>query len=94
MLETLVTVIILCNNQNWEHSARCTAPVASFWYQEGRITGELTSGVQFTQTPVLEDSGVKLQRFQLEEAYWYVSDKGIIQAESDIQALSVYLSKV
>ena len=93
MIPTLVTVLVLCNNQNWEHSARCTAPIAHFELNNGVFTGELTSGVVFTQKNVA-GSSIRLQHFQMEDVSWYVSDRGVIEAESDIQALSVYLSKV
>lgn len=63
MLETLVTVIILCTNQNWEHSERCTAPIAYFELNNGVFTGELTSGVKFRQ-----ENGV----FEMEQVKWRV----------------------
>lgn len=91
MLETLVTVLILCTNQNWEHSERCTAPVENFTVVDGETYGTLTSGVVFTQKNVA-GSSIRLQRFEMEEVRWYVSDKGIIHAESDLQALSKYLT--
>jgi len=93
MLETLVTVIILCTNQNWEHSERCKAPVENFTVVNGETYGTLTSGVAFTQKNVA-GSSIRLQHFEMEEVSYYVSDRGVIEAESPIQALSVYLSKV
>lgn len=94
MVETLLTVIILCSNYNYAHSKRCTAPVDYFVVEEnGEAWGYLTSGVPFTQHNISNDLGVRLQKFTLEDAYWYVTDKGDIHAESDIQALSVYLAK-
>ncbi len=93
MLETLVTVIILCTNQNWEHSERCMAPVENFTVVDGEVYGTLTSGVAFTQKNVV-GSSIRLQHFEMEEVSYFVSDRGVIKAESPIQALSVYLSKV
>ena len=94
MIETLVTVVILCNNLNYLYSPRCIAPVDYFVVEEsGESWGYLSSGVSFTQTNVVNELGVKLQKFQLEDAFWYVTDKGVIYAESDIEALSVYLSR-
>lgn len=96
-MTTLVTVIgvsaaVLCSNANYDHSERCKAPVEAFEVVDGEAYGHLTSGVNFTQTNVSNDLGVRLQRFQMENAFWYVSDKGVIEAESDLQALSIYLS--
>jgi tricorn protease-like protein len=92
MIETLVTAIILCNNQNWEHSERCMAPVENFTVVDGETYGTLTSGVVFTQKNVA-GSSIRLQHFQMEDVSWYVSDRGVIEAESPIQALSKYLTR-
>ncbi len=93
MISTLLTVYIMCTNQNYMHSERCTAPVDYFVVNEdGSSWGTLTSGVTFTQGNITNDV-TRLQRMQLEEAFWYVSDKGVIYADSDTQALSIYLSK-
>jgi hypothetical protein len=59
--------------------------------ENGEVHGT-TNGITFSQTNVANDF-TRLQRFQIEETFWYMSDKGIIRADSDIQALSIYLSK-
>jgi hypothetical protein len=92
MIELLVTAAVLCSNANWEHSERCTAPVENFTVVDGETYGTLTSGVVFTQKNVA-GSSIRLQHFQMEEVSWYVSDKGVFEAESDIQALSKYLTR-
>jgi len=91
---TLTTTLkVPCTNANWQHSPYCTAEPDWFIVNDdGSSFGQLTSGAQFTQRNVSNDLGVRLQRFQLEEAFWYVTDKGDIHAETDIQALSIYLS--
>ena len=91
-MPTLLTVLILCTNANWHELERCTAPVASFESHGEGFTGILESGVTFTIKPILSDPSIKLHRFQMEKTYWYVSDKGKIDAESDIQALSIYMT--
>ena len=68
------------------------APVENFTVVDGETYGTLTSGVVFTQKNVA-GSSIRLQHFQMEDVSWYVSDRGVIEAESAIQALSVYLSK-
>ena len=93
MISTLLTVIIACSNANWQHSERCTAPVDYFVVEEnGESWGFLTSGVQFTQTNISNDLGVRIQRFQLEDAYWFVTDEGVIEATTETEALSIYLT--
>ncbi len=92
-VRTSVSVVIPCTNENFTVSDKCTAPPDYFIVEEnGEVWGYLTSGVQFTQTNVSNDLGVRLQRFNLEDAKWYISDQGIIYADSDIQALSIYLT--
>lgn len=87
-----VLAIVMCSNTNFDHSARCQAPVETFIVDEqGEVTGQLTNGIKFTQTNVVNDV-TRLQRFQLEDAFWFVSDKGEIHAESDLAALSIYLA--
>ncbi|MBA4307011.1 MAG: hypothetical protein C0429_09780 [Sphingopyxis sp.] len=94
MISTLLTVVILCSNANWQHSERCIAPVDYFVVEEnGESWGFLTSGVQFTQRNVSNELGARLQRFQLEDAYWFVTDKGVIEATTETEALSIYLTR-
>lgn len=60
--------------------------------QEGEFVGYLENGSYFTQTNVANDY-TRLQRFQVDMAWWYVSDQGIIgkgEGLSPIQALSIY----
>jgi len=35
---------------------------------------------------------IRLQKFMIDEAFFYVSDRGIINAPSNVIALSIYLS--
>jgi len=87
------TLTIECNNANYSISSYCTAPVDYFVVEDnGEVWGHLVNGVQFTQTNVANDV-TRLQRFQLQQAFWYVSDKGAFFAQSDLQALSIYLAK-
>lgn len=58
------------------------------------ILGLTTNKVQFSQINICNDF-TKLQKFQIQEAWWYISDKGIIgygEGISDLQALSIYLA--
>lgn len=92
-VRTTVSVVIPCTNENFTVSDKCTAPPDYFIVEEnGEVWGYLTSGVQFTQRNVSNDLGVRLQRFNLEDAKWYISDRGVIYADSDLQALSIYLT--
>ena len=67
-------------------------PVADFTEVNGEFYGTLTDGTPFSQTNVVNDI-TRLQKFVLQDAYWYISDKGEIWADNDLQALSIYLTK-
>jgi uncharacterized protein YggE len=59
----------------------------------GEAYGTTTTGIAFRQVNVVTDSDVRLQRFQIQEAYFYVSDRGIIRADNSTQALSMYIAR-
>lgn len=85
------SVTVLCTNENYDNSPYCKASPAYFIVnEEGEAHGVLTSGAEFSQTNVANEV-TRLQRFQVENAFWYVSDQGVIHAQSDLQALSIYL---
>lgn len=56
----------------------------------GGFYGTTISGRLFTQKPVTNKEGIKLHKFQIDEAYYYISDKGTIWADTDLIALSIY----
>jgi len=60
----------------------------------GTVVGATVSGIPFRQRNIANEYGIRLQRFEIGLAYWYISDRGIIWAESDLAALSIYLSRV
>lgn len=91
---TSVQVVIQCNNLNIDTSPNCTAPVDYFTVNDdGSAWGALTSGKTFRQFNISNELGVRLQKFTLENAYWYITDRGVIHADTDVQALSIYLTK-
>jgi hypothetical protein len=60
----------------------------------GNFSGVTESGKTFTQTYVASTISVRLQRFSIDDTSFYISDRGIINASSDIEALSIYLTIV
>ena len=58
----------------------------------GGFYGFTESGYRFTQYAVLPESGVRLHKFTIGQVFFYVSDRGIITAQSDLGALSRYWS--
>ncbi len=69
------------------------APRSFEFTPDGSAHGETTSGIAFRQYHITNDAGVRLHRFEIGLAFWYVSDRGIIRADNDLAALSVYLSR-
>lgn len=92
-VQTTVTVVIECNNANISVSPRCTAPVDWFMdNQAGGWYGQLTSGVTFSQFPIVD--GIYLHKMVIESAYWYIDAEGAFWADNDTQALSIHLTRI
>lgn len=89
--QTTVSTTILCTNQNFQLSEVCMAPPETFYVTEqGEAFGTTTSQIPFSQTNILNET-TRLQEFRLQEAFWYISDKGTFFADNPLQALSKYL---
>jgi hypothetical protein len=70
---------------------------APAWFEldgAGGFYGALTTGTLFTQKPITNDFGLKLHKFVIDDAWFYISDRGTIEAETDLMALSIYLAAV
>ena len=76
------------------HHAYHEAPSEFTVDRYGNTVGTTVGGNEFRQYAVASTYDVRLQRFEIGLANWYVSDRGIIWADNDITALSVYLSRV
>ena len=96
--------ILVCSFPSWSyaytydnatiHTVYHEAPSQFEVDERGNTVGTTVSGMSFRQYSIANSYGIRLQRFEIGLAYWYVSDRGIIWAENDITALSVYLSRV
>jgi hypothetical protein len=74
-----------------------TEHAAPVWFEldgAGGFYGALTTGTLFTQKPVTNDFDLKLHKFVIDDAWFYISDKGTFAAETDLVALSIYLATV
>ena len=56
----------------------------------GGFFGTLENGTKFQQVPILTDPSVRLHKFTIDNAFFYISDKGTIQASNNLVALSIY----
>ncbi|MBP9749432.1 MAG: efflux RND transporter permease subunit, partial [Candidatus Pacebacteria bacterium] len=68
-------------------------PLTFTFDEEGTVTGETVSGITFRQYRITNSEAIRLQRFEIGLAFWYVSDRGVIYANNDLTALSLYLSR-
>ncbi|MDA8596774.1 hypothetical protein N9L26_00355 [Candidatus Pacebacteria bacterium] len=68
-------------------------PVRFYTDGYGGFQGETESGKRFWQRAITNQFNIKLHRFEIDAAYFYVSDRGIINADTDIAALSIYFSR-
>lgn len=70
---------------------------APAWFLEdgyGGFYGETVAGTAFTQKPVTNSFNIKLHKFSIDAAYFYISDRGVIEAPNDLIALSIYFTLV
>jgi hypothetical protein len=88
---SLAAVPATYTNENFFSSTH-DAPAQLFVTPNGNFHGFTTTGKYFTQTRVVNDESVRMFRFAIEQASFYVTDQGIIEADSDLAALSIYLS--
>lgn len=65
------------------------APTSFEFNENGEVFGELEDGSKFSQTKI--SSELKIQKFEWDEGFWYITDQGIIEAESDLDAVIKYL---
>ncbi|MBP6881650.1 MAG: hypothetical protein KBC35_03415 [Candidatus Pacebacteria bacterium] len=70
------------------------APVSFEQDALGNFTGMTVSGKLFYQTNITNSLNIRLQRFSIDEAFFYISDRGMIVADTDTIALSIYLSRM
>jgi hypothetical protein len=59
----------------------------------GNVEGVTATGKKFWQLNIENMFNIRLQKFIIDQAYFYVSDRGEIFAKTDLEALSIYLSK-
>jgi hypothetical protein len=60
----------------------------------GNFSGITKTGKKFEQRIIENTLSVRLQRFSIDQAFFYISDQGIIQADNDTMALSIYLMRI
>lgn len=96
MIESVIAVAmyatVVCNNDNIREYP-CNAPVSGFEQRGNEWVGVLESGITFTSRSVIQNDFGRMVGFYMQDAKWYVTEKGIIYASSDLEALSIYLSQ-
>lgn len=90
---TAASVPVVYTNDNF-FSSYHDAPVSLFQYETGGFFGYTETGKFYKQLPIHNLYTIKLHRFYIDDAYFYVSDRGIITASDDLVALSIYMSRV
>ncbi len=80
------------NNNIWtsEHDM----PVTVTADERGNFSGTTATGKLYYQYHIENSLAIRLMRFQIDDAFFYISDHGIIVASSDTVALSIYLTRL
>lgn len=71
-------------------SAHQPAPAQFEVNSDGEVFGVLEDGSKFSQINVY--SSPRIQKFSWSGGFWYVSDKGIIEASSNLEALLIHIN--
>ncbi len=79
-------------NDNY-HTSEHDKPLSFNVDSLGNAEGITETGKKFTQRNVSNSYGIRLQKFTIDQAFFYISDQGVIFADSDLEAISIYLSK-
>ena len=90
----LALLPILCVSVQTVDAASLNDQPAHF-YQDavGDWYGQTVSGVRFSQKNVTNDADIRLQRFVMDDISYYISDRGMIWADSSLQAVSIYFGR-
>lgn len=79
-------------NENF-HSILHEQPASFVQHADGSFTGYTETGRTFSQVPIPNQYDIRMHKFMIDEAFFYVTDQGAIFADSDIQALSMYFAR-
>jgi hypothetical protein len=79
------------NDNFW--SSEHDQPVSFVGDGQGNFYGTTLTGKTFTQTAIENSLNVRIHKFLIDEAFFYITDHGVIKAETDIAALSIYLTQ-
>ena len=69
-------------------------PVSFSGDGQGNYYGVTETGKSFSQISIENPYQLRIQKFMIDEAFFYITDQGVIKADSDLAALSIYLTKV
>lgn len=56
------------------------------------IVGTMASGATFSQYRIVTATNVRIHKFVFADNSFYISDKGLFEAASDLEAVSIYLT--
>ena len=60
---------------------------------DGSFWGLTDTGREFRQIPVPNQHDARIQKFMIDEVFFYITDQGAIYADTDLQALSIHFSR-
>ena len=68
------------------------APASFMSDGKGGFYGVTTLGTPFTQILIFNESNIRLQKFTIGTVYFYITDRGVIYAANDAEAITAYFS--
>jgi hypothetical protein len=67
------------------------APASFVVHDHDSFSGVTVSGKYFSQYRIVSDVTIRIHRFTVADHHFYISDRGVIEAENDLSAISIYL---
>lgn len=70
------------------------APASFVVHGYDSFSGVTVSGYVFNQYRIVSDASIRIHRFTVADRFFYISDHGVIEAENDLSAISIYLTRL
>ncbi len=69
-------------------------PITVTMLSPEHFTGYTEGGYVYVQRRIVADAAVRIHKFSIADTEFYISDRGMIVAANDLEAVSIYLALV
>ena len=84
--ETVLDAPTLFTNQNWK--VRTQPDVASFTHNDdGTAYGTTTTGIPFSQYPIPNTAGLRIEKFEMQDHFHYIVEGRIVYTTEELSVI-------